>query len=270
MKIIQFSDIHCGHPQDFRPDWLENTINYINETKPDIAICTGDLTDRGKRKDFENVMKYIHQIEVPLVCVPGNHDAKNNGMVFYEEYVGKRTSHVKLPQFKTVVFGVSSPLSDVRDGYLGNYQLHWLAKKMQKYRGWRSIVAMHHHLVQTPDSGRNRDTIWDAGEMLELTQTFGVGMVVMGHRHVPHTYTIGNTVLLYACTCSARKTKSEEPPSCNLISFDEDTLSVDTVSSIDREKIPLFKRVGNETTFTRRRNTRLINLLNNGLYTSLD
>ncbi|UKI34151.1 MAG: metallophosphoesterase [Lentisphaeria bacterium] len=71
MKIVHFSDPHAGGPAEdllayidkrwvgvfnynfrrkFRHDMtkLENAVRYILDTKPDVAVCTGDLTSTGQ------------------------------------------------------------------------------------------------------------------------------------------------------------------------------------------------------------------------------
>ena len=56
-EIIHFSDLHCGS-KGFKEGYLMNCINYINEVKPDIAICTGDLAHKGR----------IHQFKTCSIC----------------------------------------------------------------------------------------------------------------------------------------------------------------------------------------------------------
>ncbi|MHA1732057.1 MAG: metallophosphoesterase family protein [Promethearchaeota archaeon] len=260
--MVQFSDLHYGH-KEFRPQYFDRLVDYIVGARPDVAVCTGDITDSGNREQFADIKPYLDLIRdiVPLVCVPGNHDAKNNGLLFYEEFIGPRTTKLEFPEEKLLLLGLSSPLTDVRSGYLGNFQLQWMVKMLQRYPEHKTVLALHHHLVQVPDAGRNRDTIWDAGDVLEVTQTFDVDLVLMGHRHVPHAYTIGNTTLLYCCTSATVKTKAEEHPSCNHIVLEDDRLEVHTISSVDGERKPLYKREGGRVVFSRRRNTRLRNLL---------
>ena len=71
MKIVHFSDPHAGGPAEdflayidkrwvgvfnynfrrkFRHDMtkLEKAVRYILDTKPDVAVCTGDLTSTGQ------------------------------------------------------------------------------------------------------------------------------------------------------------------------------------------------------------------------------
>lgn len=263
MHIIQFSDLHYGS-KDFRPSMLEKLIAYINEHAPDLCICTGDLTDEGKVHQYREIEELLRPIEVPLVCVPGNHDARNNGLMFFEQFFGKRYKERVFGD--TLVLGLCSPMTDLRDGYLGNFQLRWIAKQLEKYPDHRKILAMHHHLIHVPDAGRNRDTIWDAGDCLELAQAFDVDLVLCGHRHVPHAYALWKTTLLYGCTSTTIKLRAIEMPCFNEILLTPALLEVHVVNTPNYEKTLLFRRENGTVKYIRRRNTRIEHLVDQELY----
>jgi len=47
------------------------------------------------------------------------------------------------------------------------------------------VVGMHHHLIPVPDTGIERNTVFDAGNVLmSLTQN-NVDLVLCGHKHHP-------------------------------------------------------------------------------------
>ena len=100
MKIIHFSDPHGGGPAEdwmayfdkrwvgvfnyrfrrrFRHDLskLQNAVDYILDVKPDVAVCTGDLTSAGQPGEFARVieiLKPLRDSKIPLLYTPGNHD----------------------------------------------------------------------------------------------------------------------------------------------------------------------------------------------------
>jgi len=101
MKIIHFSDPHsCAAPGDvsaffdkrilgffnylFRRrfqhdlDLLDDAVEYILSEKPDLVICTGDLTSTGQAVEFDKTLEklapLIQNKKIPLLYVPGNHD----------------------------------------------------------------------------------------------------------------------------------------------------------------------------------------------------
>ena len=105
MKIIHFSDPHsCAPPEElsaffdkrligffnytfrrrFQHDLnlLDKAVEYILDEKPDVAICTGDLTSTGQPAEFAKTLKRLEPLlqdsQIPLLFVPGNHDAYVN------------------------------------------------------------------------------------------------------------------------------------------------------------------------------------------------
>lgn len=105
MKIIHFSDPHIGAFPDafsaffdkrlvgtlnytFRRRFLHDTeyfrkaVEYILHEKPDVAVCTGDITSTGQPAEFETAVEILRPLieseVVKLLYVPGNHDAYVN------------------------------------------------------------------------------------------------------------------------------------------------------------------------------------------------
>ncbi len=269
MRMVQISDLHIGSTS-FRKKYLTNAIQYINESQPDLLICTGDLTNRGKVHEFKKAQKYFSEITVPYMIVPGNRDAKSNGLYFYEKFFGPRTTKQIIQG--TSVFGMNSAITDLKAGYLGNYQLHWLACQLRDSRTMKKILALHHHLIPVPDAGREMDAIMDAGDVLEMTQLFQVTLVLCGDRHVPYAWVIGPTTFIYAGTTTTTKVRGDEPPSFNEIELSDDgrDLEVQIVSSIDLEKTLLISRKAGHTKYVKHRRTRIEHLLNTDLYEPLD
>jgi 3',5'-cyclic AMP phosphodiesterase CpdA len=72
---------------------MDRAIAEINDLKPDIVVCSGDLTTFGFKEEFAEARRYLDRIECDaLVVVPGNHDSRNVGYVHFEELFGERSS----------------------------------------------------------------------------------------------------------------------------------------------------------------------------------
>ncbi len=100
MKIIHFSDFHAGGGAE---DWLAyldkrwvgvfnytfrrrnrfllerltRAVDYILQTRPDMVVCTGDLTSTGQPGEFDRIRPYLAPLRdsgIPLIYTPGNHD----------------------------------------------------------------------------------------------------------------------------------------------------------------------------------------------------
>ena len=265
VEIIQISDLHYG--SEFVPDYMENIIQYIKDARSDLVVCTGDIIHKGRVIQFKQVLPYLDRIKqvTRLLTVPGNHDAKNSGLIFFEKLIGPRRSRLVIEDKDTIIVGVNSARDDIAHGEIGDEQLDWAARQFNRNLENR-IIALHHHLIPVPMSGQKFTTVRDAGEILEFTQLFEIDLVLMGHRHVPHAYVISwqdssTTTFLYCGTSTSNKVRAQDSPSFNHIYLDEGDLEVYIVNSTNLDKNLLLKRKEHHTEFIRPRKTRIEHLL---------
>ncbi len=265
VELIHFGDLHYGAKKDFREEWLLNVIDYINKVRPDAAICTGDVVHKGLFKQYQGIVPYLEKIEVPLMVIPGNHDCKVNGIISFERLIMPRRSKMIFEDIDTIIVGLDSSKADTSEGEIGDEQLEWCAYQFNKILENR-VLALHHHVIAVPYSGRKQTTLTDAGELLEFTQLFEIDLVLMGHKHIPHVYQIGNTTFLYCGTASSIKVRAKEPASFNHIVLDGGDLTIHMVDSNTLEKHLLFTKKGGLTKFIRPRKTRIEHLINMRLF----
>ena len=265
VEIIHISDLHFG--SEFVPEYMENIIEYVKDTRPGVVICSGDLIHKGRVIQFKGILPYIERIKkiTKFLAVPGNHDAKNSGLIFFEKLIGPRRSRLILEDKDTIIVGMNSAKDDMAEGMIGDEQMDWAARCFNKNLENR-VIALHHHLIPIPMSGQKFTTVRDAGEILEFTQVFGIDLVLMGHRHVPHAYTISwrnssSTTFLYCGTSTSNKVRADDSPSFNQIYLDEGDLEVHMVNSKTLEKSLLLERKEHHTEFIRPRKTRIEHLL---------
>jgi 3',5'-cyclic AMP phosphodiesterase CpdA len=265
VEIIQISDLH--YSSDFVMEYFNNIIDYIKEHAPDIVICTGDLVHNGRVAQFRAISPMIDRIKriTKFIAVPGNHDAKNSGLIFFEKILGPRRSRVILEEEDTLIVGLCSARDDVSYGEIGDVQLDYAGRCFNRNLENR-IIALHHHLIPVPMSGQKFTTVKDAGEVIEFTQLFEVDLVLMGHRHVPHAYVIGPTTYLYCGTSTSKKVRADDIPGFNHIYLDEGDLEVYMVNSTNLEEHLLLERKEHRTKFVRPRRTRIEHLLSSAVW----
>ena len=265
VDIVHISDLH--YPSEFIPECLENIIGYIEEKKPDVVICTGDLIHNGRVSQFHAILPYIERIRnaTKFVAVPGNHDSKNSGLIFFEKLIGPRRSRLIIEEKDTLIVGLCSARDDMSEGMIGDEQLDYAGRCFDKNLENR-ILALHHHLIPVPLSGQKFTTVRDAGEILEFTQLFELDLVLMGHRHVPHAYVIGPTTFLYCGTSTSKKVRADDRPSFNHILLDEGDIEVHIVDSKSLESTLLLERKLSRTKFVRPRRTRIEHLLSSSVW----
>ena len=226
--IAQFSDIHCG---DIRFDeaLMEETIAEINSARPDLIVVAGDLTAGGYREQFEEAKRYIDMLDCPeKVIIAGNHDCRNVGFLHFEELIGPRFRTVELDfrvccegttgevQERVKILALDSNKPDLNDGEIGRDHYTWIRDAFPSREDYK-IFILHHHLVSIPGTGRERNVVWDSGDVLEKLRDADVDLVMHGHRHVPYNWPLANMLIVGSGTCSTWRTRGYTQPSYNII-----------------------------------------------------
>lgn len=225
--IAHISDMHVGS-EAFDEEKFLQSVDEINDLSPDMILLTGDLTDNGYYKSFLKAKEYINLFKAPLFSIPGNHDSRNIGHQSFEEVIGERQWSI-LTQDGIIVVGLDSSSPDLDTGHIGrNYQM-WMEEKLQraKLNGHDfSILAIHHHVIPIPKTGRERNVLNDAGDILKSIVTNDVNLVVSGHKHVANIWKLENTLFVNAGTVSSKKLRGKDLNSYNTYFIDENKVEI--------------------------------------------
>jgi 3',5'-cyclic-AMP phosphodiesterase len=224
LTICQISDIHCGSPY-FIPDLLERSILEINDLEPAAVVVSGDLTNAGYRQEFETAAEYVRRFDCPNVMViPGNHDSRNVGYVHFERLFGERYSCIEFDD--AVMVGIDSSEPDLNDGRVGREHYGFIHEAFANAGGKLKIFVIHHHLIPIPGTGRERNIIFDAGDVLELLDDVGVDLVLSGHKHVPYSWKLEDFFIVNAGTASTTRLRGNTRPCYNIIEIENGRVKV--------------------------------------------
>jgi 3',5'-cyclic-AMP phosphodiesterase len=228
MLIAQLSDVHTGGAR-YDEALLERAIGETNEAEPDLVVVAGDVTDEGYPDQYATAKERLGAIECPhLVVVPGNHDARHVGYLQYERTFGPRDSRQRLTLDATEValVAVDSSKPDLDEGEIGREHYAWIVEGFREPADLRIFVC-HHHLMPIPGTGRERNQVLDAGDVLSLLRHAGVDLVLSGHRHVPYVWPVAGMLLIHSGTASTLRTRAFTQPAYNLIRADAERISVE-------------------------------------------
>lgn len=234
VTIVHISDLHVSD-SDFKEDVYLEAVDEINALDPDFIILTGDLTDKGYYTQFQKAVEYLDLFEAPLFAVPGNHDARNLGDETFEELVGE-ASWKLTKEDEFVVIGLNTALPDLNEGAIGKPQQLWLDGQLDEciINDMFSIVAFHHHIIPIPKTGRERNVLLDAGDVLKILIDHEVDMVLVGHKHVPNVWKMNNTLIINAGSIASKKLRGKGENSYNIYEIGDDYIDV------------ILKKVGKE------------------------
>jgi 3',5'-cyclic-AMP phosphodiesterase len=247
-RIAQFSDIHCGE-LTFSEDAMRSTVDRINGMAPDIVVLAGDLTAAGYEWEFEQAASWVDQIEASKVVVPGNHDSRNVGWIHFERFFGERFSRyqqdfeperaARLMTSGFTVVGVDSSEPDLDEGHIGRERYDWIRKQFDRPDHVK-ILVIHHHLVPIPGTGRERNIITDAGDLLALLNQLDIDIVLSGHKHVPFFWGLNGILICNSSTATTRRVRGLTPSSWNELQVDASTVKVYTHYLDDRRELSVI------------------------------
>lgn len=223
LVIAQLTDIHAGSPY-FITNLLTRAIYELNNLNPDVVVITGDITNMGFRQEYTTAKAFIDQINCPnKMIIPGNHDARNVGWVHFEELFGPRYDIIDLKD--VTILGLDSSEPDLDIGRIGRDKYNWLRDNFKDKKGVK-IFAMHHHLIPVPGTGRERNIVYDAGDLLDVLKNIDVDLVLSGHKHVPWSWRFEDMVVTIAGTVSSLKLRGHIKPSYNIYEIDNDNITI--------------------------------------------
>jgi 3',5'-cyclic-AMP phosphodiesterase len=222
VTIAHISDPHVGSPY-FVPNLMNRVISELNELAPDLIVCTGDLTNEGYRQEYKNWVAYAERLDAQIVTVTGNHDARNVGYLHFEELVGPRHWAVDVSGIRIV--GADSSEPDLNEGQIGRERYDWIREQFAVPAELK-VFALHHHLLPVPGTGRERSTVSDAGDLLEVLMGAGVNVVLSGHKHVPYVWRIENLYVANAGTVASLRLRGYTKPCYNILTFEGDEVRI--------------------------------------------
>jgi Icc protein len=251
LRIAQVSDIHCGE-STFDGELMRTIVGRINRMAPDLVVIAGDLTAAGYEWEFEQAAKFLELIEPPMIVIPGNHDARNVGYLHFQSHYGdsftryrqafdvERAERMLATGYTVVAVDSSQP--DINDGHVGRARYPWIREQFDEPDDVK-IFVIHHHLVPIPGTGRERNIITDAGDLLGELTLLDIDMVLSGHKHVPFFWGVNGILICNSGTATTRRLRGRTPSSWNEIHIDASTIKVFLHYPDGREELSvLFSR----------------------------
>jgi 3',5'-cyclic AMP phosphodiesterase CpdA len=239
--IAQLSDLHCGSPY-FDGELLATAVDETLALEPDLVVIGGDLTAEGYPHEFRTAQEHLEplfQKGLRVLVVPGNHDSKNVGYLHFRDTFGPgdvadkgdRVMSLSTPgftgdrPFRAQVVAIDSSKPDLAEGEVGRERYRWIRQQFDVDVDFK-IFVLHHHLVPVPGTGRERNTVWDAGDVLALLAECSVDVVLSGHKHVPHLWLLDHVLLVNSGTVSSYRLRGYTRPSYNVLEVTPDEVRV--------------------------------------------
>jgi 3',5'-cyclic AMP phosphodiesterase CpdA len=235
LRIAHLSDVHVGGPLSFDAEAIRSLAEQVCAVEPDVVVVAGDLTTDGYEWEFEEAARWLETIDFPKVVIPGNHDARNVGYLHFNDYFGDPYSRYRqafdearaerLQARGVTVVALDSSEPDINDGRVGQDRYSWIREQFDETEDVR-ILTVHHHLVPIPGTGRERNTVADAGDLLLFLTQLDLDVVLSGHKHVPFFWGLNGMLICNSGTAATRRLRGSTPPSWNELQIDASTVKV--------------------------------------------
>jgi 3',5'-cyclic AMP phosphodiesterase CpdA len=193
--IAQISDLHIKSPGALaygRVDTVEafqRCVAELNQIKPrpDLIVISGDLVDTPTREEYEHLKHLLALLELPFVCIPGNHDSREMMRAAFpdQKYAfssGPLNQSIRVGEIDLLL--LDSSVSGKPHGELDGPTLQWLDETLASSKERPALVFLHHPPFMTGIWHMDRQNLLNANELAPIIRRHPrVQLIAAGHVH---------------------------------------------------------------------------------------
>ena len=231
--VLHLSDTHFGTEQSEVSDAL---LQLAQEVRPDVAILSGDVTQRARRSQFAGARHFLDALKASVkLVIPGNHDIPlfNLAARLFNPYGNyRRAFGPELePQFSgedLLVIGVNTTRSRRhKDGEVSAQQIERVSQKLQRALPHQlRIVVVHQPVFVERDSDRE-NLLHGHNQAIQAWAAAGADLILSGHIHLAYVRNLKEQLqdlpkpiwIVSAGTALSKRVRDGHPNSVNLIHY---------------------------------------------------
>jgi outer membrane protein assembly factor BamB len=198
--FVQITDTHIG--VSGADEKLSATLLDIKRNFPatEFVVNTGDLTEMGSEDQLTTYVQLIKSWPFPVYNTVGNHDARwsPSGKEKFRELVGPTRFTFEHRGVRFFFLDVSVVAE--HHGHFNADDLQWLDEELAKLPPEAPAVICVHHPPLFPGSTIDNDT-----EFGKIIARHNVPLVLVGHGHTFHRYTLNGTTFAMGGSTSYAK-----------------------------------------------------------------
>lgn len=192
MKVIQISDPHFG---TVRQPVAEALLRLVEAEAPDLAILSGDITQRARAEEFNAARAFVDRLHVPArLIIPGNHDVPlyNLPARLFAPYAGfQRVFGNDLePMFESDQILAVTVKTTRRwrhiDGEVSAEQIERVAARLRAASPGQLRIVVTHQPVCVPRPEDEKDLLHGHVEAIRAWAAAGADIIMGGHIHLPY------------------------------------------------------------------------------------
>lgn len=190
--LLQISDAHFGTEQAAVAEAL---VRLAAALRPDVAVWSGDITQRAYRRQFDAARRFADRLGVPhTLAIPGNHDLPLFDLMarLRRPYANYRRAfgHELEPRFESqdmLVLGVNTTRPwRHQHGEVSHRQIERVARQLQAADARQLRIVVVHHPVALIEASDRTNLLRGRGVAIARWADAGADLILGGHIHLPY------------------------------------------------------------------------------------
>lgn len=234
-RIVHISDLHFGRS---RPVLCDRLLARINPSSTDLVVVSGDLTQRATSRQYHQASRFLKQLTVPVLVIPGNHDLSIHRLIQRFTTPWKKWRQFITDDLEPVIESddfIVIGLNTVRilghrlnwtRGRINDLQLNRLEHRLRQTADHKIRIITAHHPFWLPPSESGRQLVGSGKKAFEKLKSLDVDMILGGHTHLGYIRLKQGLMICHSGTTLSSRTKHSQANSYNYITGDRHTILV--------------------------------------------
>jgi len=149
---------------------------------PDAIIATGDLVQDETRTGYERFRGTLEEYEIPVYCIPGNHDSPTTMVEVLNDPPFQVGGCVRLGNWSIILLNSFSRGDD--GGRLSISELSRLRETLTENESSHTLICIHHHPVAMGSRWLDGVALRNADDFFDIVEQYAqVRAILWGHVH---------------------------------------------------------------------------------------